>query len=59
MVLRDRTSRDCDGFGSSYASTGEVGGMEVVEPSSNFIRRGVSKKEADLTLDMLSLTVNI
>jgi hypothetical protein len=58
VVLHDRTSGDGDGFWGPNASTGEVWGMEVGEPSSNFIRRGVGKKEADLTFNMLPLTVN-
>ena len=57
-MLHNRTSGDVDGFWSSNTSTGEIWRMEVVEPSSNFIRRGVGEKEADLTFNMLPVMVN-
>lgn len=59
MVLHDRTSGYGDGFRRSNASTCEVWRMEVVEPSSNFIRGRVGKKEADLTFDMLLVMVDV
>ena len=43
-MLHDRTSGDDDGFGGVNASTGEIWGVEVVEPGSDFIWRGVGKK---------------
>ena len=59
MVLQNRTSGDGNGLGGSNTGTSEIWRMEVVEPSSNFIWRGVCKKEAYLTFDMLPVTVNI
>jgi hypothetical protein len=58
VVLHDRASGDNDGFGGSDLGAGEIRRMEVVEPGSNFLGRGVSKKEADLALDMLPMAVN-
>lgn len=59
MVFHDRTNGDDDGFWSSDAGTGEIWRMEVVEPSSHFVRRRIGEKEADLAFDMLLITVNI
>ena len=58
MVLHDRTNGDDDSFWSSDPCTSEIRGMEVVEPSGHFARRGVGEKEADLAFDMLPITVN-
>ena len=59
VVLHDWTSGDGDCFGGSNASTGEIWGVEVVEPSLDFVRRGVGEKETDLTFDTLPTTVNV
>lgn len=59
MVLHDRTGGNGDSFRGSNTGSGEVWGMKVVEPPSDFIGRGVGKKKADLTLDMLFMMVNI
>ena len=58
-MLHDGTSRKSDGFRGLDASTGEVWGMEVVEPDSDLIRGGVGKKEANLASNMLLVEVNI
>lgn len=57
-MLHDRTDGDGDGFWSSDAGTGEIWGMEVVEPSCHFVRRRVCEKEANLAFDMLPMTIN-
>lgn len=59
VVLHNRTDGDDNGFWSPNAGTGEVWRMEVVEPSSDFVRRGISEKEAHLTFDMLPITINV
>ena len=59
MVLHNRTGGDNNGFGGLNPSTGEIRRMEVVEPSSNFFRRGVGKKEANLAFDMLPTLISI
>ena len=58
MVLHDRTNGNDDSSWSSDAGTGEIWGVEVVEPSSHFVRRRVGEKEADLAFDMLPITIN-
>lgn len=58
-MLHDGTSGDDNGFWSSDAGTGKIWGMEVVEPSGHFVRRGVGEKEANLAFDMLPITINI
>ena len=58
-MLHDGTSGDGNGFWSSDAGTGKIWGMEVAEPSDHFIRRGVGEKEANLTFDTLSITIDI
>ena len=59
MVLHDRANGDDYGFRSSDAGTGKIWRMKVVEPNSDFVRGGVSEKEADLTLDVLPITVSL
>jgi len=59
MVLHDRANRDDYGFWSSDAGTGKIWRMKIVEPSSDFVRGGISEKKADLTLDVLPITVNV
>jgi hypothetical protein len=58
-MLHDGTGGGDNGCWSSNAGTGKVWGMEVVEPSGHFVRRGVCEKEANLTFDMLSITIDI
>ena len=58
-MLHDRSSGDDDGFGGVNASTGEIWGVEVVEPGSDFIWRGVGKKKANLAFDMLPMIVSV
>ena len=58
VVLHDRTDWDDDGLGSLDTRTSEVWRMEVVEPSSHFVRRGICEKEADLALYTLAIMVD-
>jgi hypothetical protein len=58
-MLHDGTNGDDDGFGGVDASTSEIWRVEVVEPGSDFIRRGVGEKEANLTFDMLPIIVSV
>ena len=59
MVLHDRANGDDDGFWSLDAGTGEIWRMEVVEPSSHFLRGGVGEKEPDLAFYMLPITIDV
>lgn len=58
-MLHNGTSGDGNGFWSLDAGAGKVWGMEVVEPSRHFVRRGVGEEKANLTFDMLSLAIDI
>ena len=59
MVLHDRADGDGDGLRDPDAGTSEIWRVEVVEPSGDFVRRGIGEKEANLTLDTLPITVNM
>ena len=58
VVLHDGADGDDDGPRGLDTCTSEVWRVEVVEPSSYFVWRGICEKETDLALYTLPITVD-